>query len=524
MNLISIGIGQKCVWQRPGNEWSTGKKLYVVIPMDKTYDSWTLDFNFSSPVTALEAWKGDVAEMPPNDGTMWRITNKCYNGVLYGCQCLEVGLILRYMQYSDPSFQLDFNTVSLDICTEAPDCLENNLVDSSGTTAAACQYSGMLEGDLHCELEAQLNDFRLTGTAGSGAGLTSIQCLYAKYPTNSTSLCDLWCQIALYNGYTCAEDTCPYTCPDTKEQLCKLWDDLQAITQPMAPLNTITDYSTCPYIGGPAENTFCSLWCQIQQFGNGTSCQNSPQCPYDNGTFSAAYIPTLCDLWAQNEDLVSGSGGSGSLSGSTVQCPYSNEPAQYSGPLCLYWCEAQRLCEGNVCELQIPCPFQSDPEEALLCQLFEQLQMLLSGSGSATISSSSSDLTDVTCPYINNPTSASNLCELWCNIQEFYGSVCASKTTFNPISTTGPVDHPCFYQPCHLDANCVPIEEFTYNCSCPTFTSETGLVSVYDNSTDNRTIRSCEGNSSGKRRGSYYFSFGKPLAKLMEYFNFRMDN
>ena len=70
VNLISIGIGQKCVWLRPGNEWSTGKKLYVVIPMDKTFDSWTLDFNFSAPVTALEAWKGDAAELSPNDGTM----------------------------------------------------------------------------------------------------------------------------------------------------------------------------------------------------------------------------------------------------------------------------------------------------------------------------------------------------------------------------------------------------------------------------------------------------------------------
>ena len=205
VSLVKCTTGQLCLWLRPGNEWSTGKKVYVVIPVDKTYDSWTLDFNFSSAVDTLEAWKGDVTELPPQDGTMWRITNKCYNGVLYGCQCLEVGMILRYEKYLDPSFTLDFNSISLDLCTEPPDCDETAMADvttdSSLTTAAECAYLGMLEGELHCQLEAQLTELRLTGTAGSGSGLEPIPCLYSNHPTNSSTLCDLWCQIVLYILY-----------------------------------------------------------------------------------------------------------------------------------------------------------------------------------------------------------------------------------------------------------------------------------------------------------------------------------
>ena len=89
VNLAEESFGNTCVWLNPGNEWSTGKKLYAVIPMDQAYNGWKIELNFTTSLTSLEAWKGDVTELAPTDGTMWQITNKCYNGLLYSCQCLE---------------------------------------------------------------------------------------------------------------------------------------------------------------------------------------------------------------------------------------------------------------------------------------------------------------------------------------------------------------------------------------------------------------------------------------------------
>ena len=101
--------------------------------MDQAYNGWTIELNFTTALTSLEAWKGDVAELAPTDGTMWQITNKCYNGLLYGCQCLELGFIVRYPAYSDPSFQLTFNSRLLDTCSQEPEC---NTGEETTTTTA----------------------------------------------------------------------------------------------------------------------------------------------------------------------------------------------------------------------------------------------------------------------------------------------------------------------------------------------------------------------------------------------------
>ena len=39
---------------RTANEWSTGKKAYIQIPINKTVSSWTLQLNFTSPLSTLE--------------------------------------------------------------------------------------------------------------------------------------------------------------------------------------------------------------------------------------------------------------------------------------------------------------------------------------------------------------------------------------------------------------------------------------------------------------------------------------
>ena len=48
-----------------------------------------------------------------------------------------------------------------------------------------------------------------TGTGSLGSGATPVPCLYADHPTNASSLCELWCNIAAYSGLTCSAG-CPY--------------------------------------------------------------------------------------------------------------------------------------------------------------------------------------------------------------------------------------------------------------------------------------------------------------------------
>ena len=134
---LTGSLGSSCLWLNPGNEWSTGKKLYMVIPMDQAHEGWSIRLNFTTPITSLESWKGTVEERAPSDGTLWRITNKCYNSHLYACQCLELGFIVRYPSYSDPSFLLDFNSQRLDICPEEPVCLKGD--ETTPTVAAPLQ-------------------------------------------------------------------------------------------------------------------------------------------------------------------------------------------------------------------------------------------------------------------------------------------------------------------------------------------------------------------------------------------------
>jgi len=69
---------------------------------------------------SFEAWKGNVVK---NDTNCFTINNKCYNGVLYSCQCLTFDYIARHSdQVSVNVTKISFIGESLSPCTTPLQC------------------------------------------------------------------------------------------------------------------------------------------------------------------------------------------------------------------------------------------------------------------------------------------------------------------------------------------------------------------------------------------------------------------
>merc|ERR1712142_890173 len=194
---------QDCVWFRLGKDWLGGKKGYLVIPMNQTLDGWKLSINTSSPLTSLEAWKGDVKATDLMNGTSWEISNRCYNSKLYGCQCLEIGIILRYSKFDSPIMQVSFNDIILPNCPEEPYC-QPEIKHSN------CPYRLDPESETLCQLVTELTQLSTNSTPyHSNSNLVS--CPYLNNPTSAFILCKLWCQIENYLGNTCINTTTTVT-------------------------------------------------------------------------------------------------------------------------------------------------------------------------------------------------------------------------------------------------------------------------------------------------------------------------
>jgi hypothetical protein len=258
--LAGLASGQMCVHLVQGNSWSTGMKIFVTIPPNQTYPSWNLELSFSPGVSTVEAWKGSVEELQPLDGTRWRVVNKCYNGLLYPCQCLEVGMILRYPAYTDPTFDVDFNQLGiLPICADQPDCEGSFYPEVTTTTSApTCPYTCSDPGGpvSACDLWDQLQDL-VTSTPPPQASSTPYSSCPYLNETQGVSLCYLWCQIQLYSGSECVGQgaaQCPHALMPSSytSLLCSLWaqtEDLTPTSGVAASGNTVF----CPYSEEPLE-------------------------------------------------------------------------------------------------------------------------------------------------------------------------------------------------------------------------------------------------------------------------------
>ena len=128
----------------------------------------------------------------------------------------------------------------------------------------------------------------------------TIECEYADHPTNSTELCELWCQIEAYKGGFCLKtDECPYVLMDPV--LCSLWEEIQlgrnklpyqfyftciffvantstsgstpssslgSLLGPAVGSNGQIAYSECPYISESYSFLACELWCQLREISS----------------------------------------------------------------------------------------------------------------------------------------------------------------------------------------------------------------------------------------------------------------
>ena len=82
------------------------------------------------------------------------------------------------------------------------------------------------------------------------------------------------------------------------------------------------------------------------------------------------------------------------------------------------------------------CPYTSDPEYILACQLYGELESIKTAENlsSSTQSSQTFSTQAVECLYLSNPTSSKLLCELWCQLQSFQSKICSTAST-TQIST-----------------------------------------------------------------------------------------
>jgi hypothetical protein len=350
-------------------------------------------------------------------------------------------------------------------------------IEEEATTVANCpaEYLGDPEESQLCQLWNKLTD--LEEEAMSGEGMPSeleppttptlVICIHKDNPTSADKLCDLWCQIALFEGSECSPEVpCPprYSGDPEEETLCQLWKDLQNLeAMEGMPSHTLVPAQSvdCVYSGNPtSEEDLCDLYCQIQTY-EGKECApktttttpESCPTPYVGDTEETL----LCMLWEELMELTETFVESGmeipTTGFSSVLCLYEDNPTS-SVILCQLWCRIQ-LLKGAECgdptttimstTTAEPCPglYQEEAQAGLLCSLWSQLQVLREEHENiegmpGEINPDSSTLEPVQCFYESYPSSVL-LCDLWCQIQTFMGSDCAPETT-TIVTTTAP---PC---------------------------------------------------------------------------------
>ena len=165
----------------------------------------------------------------------------------------------------------------------------------------------------------------------------------------------------------------------------------------------------CIYQLNQNSEKLCSLWCSLQIY-QGKSCQECPKIYMGDPEEEL-----LCNLWFELQKL-NANGPPMQMELEPVACLYSHNPSGVK--LCHLWCQIQNY-NGRYC-IDCPDPYRSDYAKDLLCNLYEQLVMLQSSNNS---SQPSLDM-PVSCLYEYHNTSASLLCDLWCEIQTFTGKYC----------------------------------------------------------------------------------------------------
>ena len=203
--------------------------------------------------------------------------------------------------------------------------------------------------DTALEAALQANPTGSFSVGPTPAPTYAVTCQYEDYPTNSTEICDLWCQIQAYQGGQCIdEEDCPYKLQVSEPLLCDLWNEIQLAntssfgSTPSSNFSNLIGNATatngeipfaeCPYIMDANSVTACLLWCELRETAQNENCTDPPVCPYENAT--SPYNDQLCDLWSESEGLKASGTSDTTTPQENVTCPYLEEPS-FSTELCL---------------------------------------------------------------------------------------------------------------------------------------------------------------------------------------------
>ena len=229
------------------------------------------------------------------------------------------------------------------------------------------------------------------------------------------SLCELWCEIQLYDSKQCI--VCPeeYKLHVENETLCDLHSQLQLLQQEFGVANIDTTDNTlvsCQYEESESKDILCDLWCAVQAYDD-KSCIACP-----NEYAALVNNQTICDL---HQELVllqqNQTNPIDTSNANLVDCEYKNE--QNEDILCNLWCEIQ-LFNNSKC-IECPQDYKNHEENVTLCDLNTELQLLQQTYGSKP--EASLDKQPVMCIYEKN-IHKDILCSLWCDIQLFSDQRC----------------------------------------------------------------------------------------------------
>ena len=284
-----------------------------------------------------------------------------------------------------------------------------------------CPYISDPENVLACSLYNTLSQLQnyssgsstlnLNIHKGSSSGSGGfVNCTYVSNPTSANLLCYLFCSIQPFYGQQCLNGPTSLSWTQT----------------------TTVNINSCPFSSDPESVLACSLYQRLLQLQKASS------------TDSSAFNSVL------NLNIFKGSG---SGSGGFINCTYASNPTSanllcylycmiqpfysqqcFNGPISLSWTQTTVANTNS-------CPFSSDPENVLVCSLYQRLlQLQTSSSTDPSAFSSVLNLNIykgsgsgsegyVNCTYSSNPTSANLLCYLFCLIQPFYGQQCLNGPT-----------------------------------------------------------------------------------------------
>ena len=100
-----------------------------------------------------------------------------------------------------------------------------------------------------------------------------LPCQYEDNPTSAEALCELWCQLELYNGKVCdtmmttTSAPCPYISIVEEPRLCHLWNQVQSLSNMLTTTTQSGSYQEfCPYHSQTHSQELCKLWCEVQGY------------------------------------------------------------------------------------------------------------------------------------------------------------------------------------------------------------------------------------------------------------------